>query len=92
MSPTQASLPENEKKVWLNLNAGIKPPSKKPKFKIGDKVSISTYKRKVFDKGYTPNWTEEVFVINEIQTTDPMAYELRGLNDEPIHGSFYGQE
>ena len=29
--------------------------SSKPKFKVGDKVSISKYKRKVFDKGYTPN-------------------------------------
>ena len=35
--------------------------SSKPKFKIGDMVRISKYKRKVFDKGYTPNWSEEVF-------------------------------
>ena len=34
----------------------------KPKFAVGDKVRISKYKRKVFDKGYTPNWTEEIFV------------------------------
>ena len=27
----------------------------KPKFKVGDKVRISKYKRKVFDKGYTPS-------------------------------------
>ena len=35
--------------------------SSKPRFKVGDKVRISKYKRKVFDKGYTPNWTEEIF-------------------------------
>ena len=34
--------------------------SSKPTFKVGDKVRISKYKRKVFDKGHTPNWTEEI--------------------------------
>ena len=36
--------------------------NKDPKFKIGDIVSISKYKN-IFGKGYTPNWSEEVFVI-----------------------------
>ena len=35
---------------------------KDPKFKIGDIVRISKYKN-IFAKGYTPNWSEEVFVI-----------------------------
>ena len=30
-----------------------------PKFKVGDHVRISKYK-KIFSKGYTPNWSEEV--------------------------------
>ena len=33
-----------------------------PKFKVGDHVTIS---KKFFDKGYTPNWSEEVFVIKK---------------------------
>ena len=33
-----------------------------PKFKIGDNVRISKYKD-IFAKGYTPNCSEEVFVI-----------------------------
>ena len=39
-----------------------------PKFKVGDHVRISKYKN-IFAKGYTPNWSEEVFVIkkNKIQ-------------------------
>ena len=40
--------------------------SSKPKFNVGDKVKITKYKRKIFDKGYTPNWTEEMFLINKI--------------------------
>ena len=41
---------------------------KDPKFKIGDHVRISKYKN-IFAKGYTPNWSEEIFVINKIQNT-----------------------
>ena len=39
---------------------------KDPKFKVGDHVRISKYKN-IFAKGYTPNWSEEVFVISKIK-------------------------
>ena len=65
--------------------------SSKPKFKIGDKVRISKYKRKMFD-GYTPNWTEEIFLIDKIQSTNPITYRLRDPNNEEIQGSFYEPE
>ena len=61
----------------------------KPKFKVGDKVRISKYKRKVFDKGYTPNWTEEMFLVDKIQSTNPITYKLKDLNNEEIQGSFF---
>ena len=35
-----------------------------PKFKVGDHVRISKYKS-IFSKGYTPNWSKEVFVIKK---------------------------
>ena len=38
------------------------------KFKIGDVVRISKYKN-IFAKGYTPNWSEEVFVIKKVKKT-----------------------
>ena len=41
---------------------------KDPKFKTGDQVRISKYK-KIFAKGYTPNWSEEVFVVSRIKNT-----------------------
>ena len=64
----------------------------KPKFKKGDKVRISKYKRNVFDKGYTPNWTEEVFTVDKIQYTNPITYKLKDLRGEDIQGSFYELE
>ena len=39
---------------------------KDPKFKVGDPVRISKYK-KSFAKGYAPNQSEEVFVIKEVK-------------------------
>ena len=63
--------------------------SSKLKFKIGDKVRISKYKRKVFDKGYTPNLTEEIFLIDKIQSTNPIMYTLKDLINKEIQGSFY---
>ena len=43
---------------------------KDPKFKVGDYVRISKYKN-IFDKGYTPNWSEEIFVNKKIKNTVP---------------------
>ena len=46
---------------------------KDPKFKVGDNVRISKYKN-IFTKGYTPNWSEEVFIISKIKNTGPWTY------------------
>ena len=92
MTPVEASDKRNEGTVYFNLYGGTETLKQKPKFKIGDKVRISKYKRKVFDKGYTPNWTEEVFTVDKIQYTHPITYKLKDLNDEEIQGSFYEPE
>ena len=64
---------------------------KDPKFKVGDNVRISKYKN-VFVKGYTPNWSEEVFVVNKIQNTVPWTYLINDLNGEEIKDSFYEKD
>ena len=64
---------------------------KDPKFKVGDHVRISKYKN-IFAKGYTPNWSEEVFIINTIENTVPSTYVISDLNGEVITGSFYEKE
>ena len=46
----------------LYINIGKEFNDKDPKFKVGDHVRISKYKN-IFAKGYTPNWSEEIFVI-----------------------------
>ena len=64
---------------------------KDPKFKVGNHVRISKYKN-IFAKGYAPNWSEEVFVINKIKNTVPWTYAISDLNGEEITGSFYEKE
>ena len=39
---------------------------KDPKFRVVDHVRISKYKT-LFAKGYTPNWSGEVFVIKKLK-------------------------
>ena len=93
MSPTEASKTKNEKQVFANLYKDeiyLKP--KKPKFSIGDQVRLSKYKRRVFDKGYTPNWTEELFVIDKVNSTKPVTYNVVDLLGEKVEGSFYEKE
>ena len=64
---------------------------KDPKFKVGDQVRISEYINS-FTKGYTPNWSEEVFVVSNIKNTVPWTYVINDLNGEEIIGTFYGKE
>ena len=69
----------------------LHPNKKYTKFKVGDNVRISKYKN-IFGKEYTPNWSEEVFVMNKIKNTVPWTYAISNLNDEEITGSFYEKE
>ena len=46
---------------------------KDPKFKVGVYVRFLKYKN-IFAKGYTPNWSEKVFVIKEVKATLPWTY------------------
>lgn len=60
-------------------------------YKNGDIVRISKNKH-VFSKGYTPNWTTELFKIVKVGITNPTTYLLEDLEGQPISGCFYDQE
>ena len=64
---------------------------KGPKFKVGDHVRISKYNN-IFAKAYTPNWSEEVFVVSKTKNTVPWTYVINDLNGEEIIGTFYEKE
>ena len=64
---------------------------KDSRFKVGDRVRISKFKN-IFAKGYTPNWSREIFIVNKINHTVPFTYNNKDLNDKEIIGSFYDRE
>ena len=70
----------------INIAKEVK--DKDPKFKIGDHVRISKYKN-IFARGYTPSWSEEVFVVKVIKNTVSWTYIINDLNGEKIIGTFY---
>ena len=61
---------------------------KNPKFKIVSNVRISKYMN-AFAKGYTPNWSEKVFVIKKVKNTVPLTYVTNDLKGEEIDETLY---
>ena len=76
----------NNKRVYIDEYN-----KKRSRFKVGDRVRISKFEN-IFAKGYTPNWSKEIFIVDKINDTVPYTYNLKDVNDEEIIGSFYDQE
>ena len=56
--------------ILINTDKEIN--NKDPKFKVRDHVRISKYKN-IFAKGYTLNWSEEVFAIKKVKNFVPWS-------------------
>jgi transposase InsO family protein len=83
---------ENANEVWNDLYAKRKSGALPTDIKVGDRVKISKVKS-VFEKGYLPNWTEEEFFVDSINTKFyPTSFKLRDYGGEVIDGSFYRYE
>ena len=90
MSPEDALKPENYTKVSNNLYSKREKNDEKP-LRIGDKVRISVHK-KLFEKGATANWSEEIFEITDVMHLKPTVYKIKDLAGEEIAGSFYREQ
>ena len=81
----------NEEKIHNILYGELNQYTPEFKYKQGDHVRITKYKS-VFDKGYEPKWTEEIFKITRQIPRNPVVYKIEDLNDEEIEGVFYENE
>lgn len=90
MKPDDVNV-SNEQAVLATVCDLPYPNIPRAKFKSGDFVRMSKYKH-VFAKGYTPNWTTEIFRINKVQPTNPITYLLIDLEGQNINGTFYTEE
>lgn len=64
------------------------------RFKPGDRVRIEKHKH-VFQKGYLPNFTSEIFIVDRVRHSapyQPITYGLRDQQGEPIRGWFYAND
>lgn len=61
------------------------------RFKVDDVVRVSKQKG-VFEKGYTPNWSTELFTVREVLNTEPPTYLLKDETGADIKGCFYYEE
>ena len=78
-------------KLRSYFDFGIENNERDPKFKVEDYVRIPKHKN-ISAKGYTPNRSEEVFVIEKVQNTVPWTYVIEDLNGYEIVGMFYEKE
>ena len=84
---------KNESQIYINLYGLNKNYKNKInfKFKVGDHVRLSKVKR-TFEKGYTNNWTKEIFVVHKLVIDEQPTYIIKDLNDEILLGKFYEKE
>ena len=77
------------------VNYNVTSNDEDPKFPVGNNLRISKYKN-IFAKGYTTNWSEEVFVIrkknNIYINTVLWTYVTIGLHGKEIARTFYEKE
>ena len=90
MTTIEGSKIKNENIIlkWLYGRGVLKP---HPKFKLNKMVHVARY-RKMFDKGYFPNWTEEYYRVSKIENTLPPVYKLSDMKYKALAGSFYGHK
>ncbi|XP_070550282.1 uncharacterized protein [Ptychodera flava] len=81
----------NENEVLDTLYSDTEQTKMKFKFSVGEQVRISKTKR-MFKKGYLPNWTEEIFTVSRRISSRPPLYKLKDFDEEELEGTFYEQE
>lgn len=91
MKPIDVKNKEDVEKIKQFMIDHLNIPPNKVPLKIGDYVRISKYKS-VFAKGYTANWTTEIFQITNVFKGKPTTYTLEDADGEEIVGKFYGEE
>ena len=83
---------ENQDQIWKTLYGDIVyEETEKPKFKVGDAVRLARLLN-TFAKGYSHQWTEELFTVTKVHQTSPPVYSVKDYKNEEIDGRFYAQE
>ena len=90
MAPNDVTL-DNRNDVWEKLygSTSIKPLCK---YKVGDIIRIPVRKR-LFEKGYKPNWTQDLYTIKSRETDGSVCfYTVVDRNGTELDRKLYNQE
>ena len=59
------------------------------RLKKGDKVR-TVLEKSIFDKGYTQNWSSEVYIVEDVRQSNGVCwYKLKTLDNNPLKGIYY---
>ena len=87
LAPTEVS----QKDVPYLISLCNNVPPQRPKFNVGDRVRIRK-KIETFHRGFSIQFTEELFTISHIPTKNPLTYVVKDVNDEIVQGQFFEPE
>ena len=73
------------------MNEKIETNPKSHKFEVNERVRITNYDN-IFSKGYTENWSREIFIIDSLLKTNTWTYKIKDLIGEKTIGSFCKKE
>ena len=90
MSPSDV-MTDDELDLMSDMHNIPVPREPEQSFRVGDSVRIAMTSRP-FNKGYTGQWSEELFVESEKLRTIPITYRVKDMVDKHIDGTFYQQE
>ena len=83
---------DNEKCIFNNLYGEIvlsqEAKINNPKFSVGNYVRIPEEKN-IFSKGYTPNWSDQIYIVSEVLYDFPEKYKIKDLEAKVKVKSFY---
>ena len=63
----------------------------RPKHKQGSNVRMANYKE-TFDKGYLPNWSDEILNVSKVKQGKPDTYKVKDDKGETFEGNFYAED
>lgn len=90
MKPCQVT-EKNEKKVFNTLYGEDEDYIVKYNLNIGDYVR-EVVDKKVFEKGYTPNWSKEIYLVHARFPSKPPTYQIKTLDGKEFEWKYYQQE
>lgn len=83
---------KNAQSVWERVYGNVFKSAKiKPKHAEGSNVRMANYKE-VFDKGYLPNWSDEILTVAKVKARNPPTYKVKDEKGEMFEGNFYTED